>query len=934
NTYIGGTIINDGRLIIDSGGSLASTGAVNLTGTGIFDISAANDQTIGSLSGVAGSSVFLGGTTLSLSGDHDARFDGSIDGTGGLVKTGAGTQTLAGANTFSGGVQWNAGGLVLGDDAALGTGTLTVSGASALDSTRALALANDVTLNSGLTLAGSNDLTFNGVIDGVGGLTKNGNAALTLNGANTFAGGTTVTGGSLILGNDAALGTGSLTIDAAALQANTAVTIGNDVTVTDGGLIVQGTQNVTLNGAITGSGALVKQGSSTLALGGSLAFTGGLAVNGGTLDASSAYAGNIALGEGATAKLSGSGNVVTAAGPIAGNLDLGNDSSFNVGYDMLSGVTGTVRGLGANTALNITGDGEANLSGASFDNISELNATAGTLSVTRGTSASFTGGAHIGGNLVVNGTLSGPVTISAGGGLVGGGTIEGAVTVNGILAPSGIDGVTGAAAGTFAANGLRAKVATSAASAGSVLSVGSLTLGLDSSTQIRVSSTGAGDSIHVNGAAALGGELVVLPENGMYAATNNYSIIDASGGITGGYASIIQDVLPFLDASVSQQGSQLILTLTQDMSFDQFAGLNNNQRSMARALQAVGTNSGDTVLPTLLGHARGLTNEQVVQSFDTLTGETYASAVTAGLIGQSQYQDMVFYRTRLARDTEEQEAAVWALPYTSSSDLDRSANAASADYRIDGVVIGTDAAIMPDLRIGVHANLASSRTSVGQRNDQVDVDQYAIGFHAQYENEQQWWAESMASYGWQYADSERHIAVGTLFTPRAIGSYDGKSINAAFTGGYRFQLSESMHLEPFAGAYYAKLKYDDFNEKRAGDADLKVGRADATSLQYGVGARFVGDFLIGEQIRLHPVATLRYLHNTKDDTVTVENAFAGAASDTFTVQGSRPLRNHWQAGVGVSFDITPKVNTFLNYNADFSDRMRSDAANVGVRWSF
>jgi hypothetical protein len=45
-----------------------------------------------------------------------------------------------------------------------------------------------------------------------------------------------------------------------------------------------------------------------------------------------------------------------------------------------------------------------------------------------------------------------------------------------------------------------------------------------------------------------------------------------------------------------------------------------------------------------------------------------------------------------------------------------------------------------------------------------------------------------------------------------------------------------------------------------------------------------------------------------------------------TVHGSQRL--------GVSFDIASQVNAFLNYNSDFSDRMRNDAGNRGVRWSF
>ena len=57
NTYTGGTTINAGTLAIGLGGSLSSSGAVNVAAAGAgFDISGSGaNQTIGSLSGVTGS---------------------------------------------------------------------------------------------------------------------------------------------------------------------------------------------------------------------------------------------------------------------------------------------------------------------------------------------------------------------------------------------------------------------------------------------------------------------------------------------------------------------------------------------------------------------------------------------------------------------------------------------------------------------------------------------------------------------------------------------------------------------------------------------------------------------------------------------------------------------------------------------------------------
>ncbi|RQU84777.1 autotransporter-associated beta strand repeat-containing protein, partial [Burkholderia cenocepacia] len=90
--------------------------AVNLSGTGAaFDISGAGvPQTIGALSGVAGTTVALGGNSLTMGDATNATFGGTIGGTGGLTKQGSGTETLTGANTYTGGTTINGGTLALG----------------------------------------------------------------------------------------------------------------------------------------------------------------------------------------------------------------------------------------------------------------------------------------------------------------------------------------------------------------------------------------------------------------------------------------------------------------------------------------------------------------------------------------------------------------------------------------------------------------------------------------------------------------------------------------------------------------------------------------------------------------------------------------------------------------------------------------------------
>jgi len=163
--------------------------------------------------------------------------------TAGIKKIGVGTLTITTANTFSGGVGYGSrttnsslntasGNIAIGNDAALGTGTFTMSGTAGLRSmdTTGHTLANVVgtfgvgtvatfgdsnnvatgSLTFGNTTATSigaggttsmsvwNTTTFSGKFTGTGNLTKAGTGILVLNSGGNYTGNTSVTAGRLI----------------------------------------------------------------------------------------------------------------------------------------------------------------------------------------------------------------------------------------------------------------------------------------------------------------------------------------------------------------------------------------------------------------------------------------------------------------------------------------------------------------------------------------------------------------------------------------------------------------------------------------------------------------------------------------------------------------------------------------------------------------
>jgi fibronectin-binding autotransporter adhesin len=189
NTYTGGTTIDDGTLQLGDGGT---------TGSIVGDV--ANE----------GSLVF--------NRSDDVSFDGIVSGSGALAHIGSGTLLLTGANTYSGGTTVSGGILEIAERGALGTGSVTLDGASynaTLQVDKGVSLSNHIImkgtnafLNNYGTIGGDVDTAVDGpggtyaaVVNQEGGSIKANGAAVSLReGMVANSSGSTIEGGTLGVG--------------------------------------------------------------------------------------------------------------------------------------------------------------------------------------------------------------------------------------------------------------------------------------------------------------------------------------------------------------------------------------------------------------------------------------------------------------------------------------------------------------------------------------------------------------------------------------------------------------------------------------------------------------------------------------------------------------------------------------------------------------
>ncbi|MEI7773994.1 MAG: autotransporter-associated beta strand repeat-containing protein, partial [Verrucomicrobiota bacterium] len=288
STYVGGTTIAAGSLVLSPGsGGLSTSGSITSTG-GVFDLGGNRQATLGAI-------TFAGGTvqngTLIASGTafigQVGRVSAVLGGTQGLVKSSSATLTLIAANSYTGGTILNEGSLVLsgGSDRLSPSGAISLLG-GVLDlggnnqtTSGAITISGVQIQNGTLTNTGSafdaQSGTVSAILAGTQGLTKTSGGVLTLLSANQYTGATSVGAGTLTITGNGSLSQSTALSVASGATLNYAPTNSGTLHVASLLLSSGAVLGLGWGDSIAASGAASASGSLTLGLSG--AFVSGQA---------------------------------------------------------------------------------------------------------------------------------------------------------------------------------------------------------------------------------------------------------------------------------------------------------------------------------------------------------------------------------------------------------------------------------------------------------------------------------------------------------------------------------------------------------------------------------------------------------------------------------------------------------------------------------
>ncbi|WP_186416874.1 autotransporter domain-containing protein, partial [Bosea sp. CS1GBMeth4] len=716
------------------------------------------------------------------------------------------------------------------------------------------------------------------------------------------------------------------------------------------GGIVQTDADLSWSGDISGSGALTKTGNGTLVLTGTNTYSGGTTIAGGVLQ----------IGDGGT-----SGSIT---GAVVDNGTLVFNRSDDIAFAGAISGTGDVQKQGAG-ALTLTGTNtysggttiaQGTLIGSATSFGSGAIEITGALVIDQPSDAGFANAIDGTGSFTKRG--AGDLDLTGTSALVGSTTVEaGKLSVNGSLAASAVTVMSGAelgGSGTVGATTIQSGATIAPGNSIGTLTVnGDLLLSPGSTYEVEITGNGDSDRIAVTGAATITGSQVsvtALDPQTSYASGQRYTILTASGGISGTAAATVSNSA-FLDLTLDQQSNQLDLVIqvkgsgtSPDPDTDPstpprvFQGVveTPNQLTTALALNTLPQAGGTLALYNSL---LVLDAASARRAFDQLSGEIHASARTAlveeswllrnamndrlrsafGAVGAAPMGTLAYGFTAglaprihgtMPRLPAPERFSLWGQGYGAFGRTDSDGNAAKLTRSTGGFLIGADVAVADSMRFGIVAGYSRSVFDVNARLSSGESDNYHLGLYGG----GQWGALGLrfgASYTWHDLSTRRTVAFAG-FGDRLRADYDAGTAQLFGEMGYRIALGQ-VALEPFASLTYVDLRSDSFGET-GGAAALGARYGDTRVGYSALGLRASASLrLQGMDLTLRGALAWRHAFGE----VKPEAMLAFSGSSPFTVAGV-PIAND-AALVEAGVDLA--IGRDATLGASYTGQLAEDA---------
>jgi fibronectin-binding autotransporter adhesin len=538
-------------------------------------------------------------------------------------------------------------------------------------------------------------------------------------------------------------------------------------------------------------------------------------------------------------------------------------------------------------------------------------------------------------NLTGTGTYSGATTV-VGGTLI----VNGSIASSSLLSvdPAGVVGGTGPLPSTTINGGTLAP----GDSIGTITVQGNFTQN-GGTYQVELNSAGQNDRTNVSGTATInGGTVQILAAPGSYANSTTYTIVNATGGVTGAYNPNIAEDFAFLTPSLGYDANNVFLTLALQQNAFSAGGNTPNQKAVGYALDAsFAKATGD--FATLIGALAGLSTAQGPLALDAISGQPWANFGTLNVATGALFMNAVGQQMALVRGgaAAGQRVALaeacggaacdgarpwsaWVSALGGLGSVLGDGNASTFTYNAGGAAAGLDYRFDPRFLVGLSVGYTHGTQWTNGFMGQGWSNTVAFAAYGSF-TQGPFYVDALAGYARSNNQLQRQIVIPNLQSRTASGSTGANQFLGQTEAGYKIGLyaPAQASLTPFARLAVQSITQNAFSEGGANSVSLNVAQQGTNSLRSTLGAELAGELPLGSESKLGLALRLGWLHE-----------FAETPGNPFTVYGATPVRDTAVIGFQASTTIAEATSVYLRYDGEVGAGTSSHAINLGLRMSW
>jgi uncharacterized protein with beta-barrel porin domain len=438
---------------------------------------------------------------------------------------------------------------------------------------------------------------------------------------------------------------------------------------------------------------------------------------------------------------------------------------------------------------------------------------------------------------------------------------------------------------------------------------------------------------------------------GTYARNTSYTILSATGSISGTYSGVTGN-LAFLTPSLSYGGNEVTLTLLSTGTSFQSGGQTPNQKAVGAALdQASPTASGD--FATVLNALYGLSTSQGPKTLDAIGGQNYAGfqslmiqsallfmnsfSMHAGGGGGTSYQALKLEGSDACDTTCDIEPlwGVWGVGVGAFGTVAGDSNVNGLTYNLGGFVAGLDRRFAPSFRAGISTGFNAATLYTNGMPGTGTSNTVQVALYGEFLQDA-FYLDGLAGYAHSDNRMTRPIVIPGLPFRSAQGYATANTFFGQLEAGYKIAVAPSFggFVTPFARLQGVTSTQNAFSETGADSLNLNVAAQTTNSLRTVFGA------LLGAAIdapwhdELNLVFRLGWSHEYADLSRPVTASFAGAPALGFTTQGAQAPRDGAVVGFGAYTQVAEHTNVYLRYDGDLAGGDTNHVLNAGVRMTW